>query len=205
MIGDASGSDPSDEVLLRRHVDGDREAFGALARRHQDRLWAVALRTTGNPEDAADAVQDGLISAMRAAANFRGEARVTTWLHRIVVNACLDLMRRSKVRPTGILPDDERLPPDPRDDFAEQEVASDVGAALARLPVEQRVALVLVDVEGYPVQEAADMLSVPVGTVKSRCARGRARLAPMLAHLRNRPPSTSVPSSPAATGEEEPS
>src|SRR5436305_4769963 len=92
-----------DRALLARHVDGDRAAFGELVRRHQDRLWRVALRTLGNPDDAADAVQDALVSAYRAAAAYRGEAAVTTWLHRIVVNACLDLVRRRNARPSSAL------------------------------------------------------------------------------------------------------
>ena len=82
--------------------------------RHRDRLWAVALRTLGDPEDAADALQDALISAFRAAGGFRGEAAVTTWLHRIVVNACLDRMRRRKARPTVPLPEEEGASPPTR-------------------------------------------------------------------------------------------
>jgi RNA polymerase sigma-70 factor, ECF subfamily len=96
------GSDqerPSDAELLRRHVAGDSEAFGELFRRHRDRLWAVALRTVCDPEEAADALQDAMVSAFRRAADFRGESAVTTWLHRIVVNASLDRMRRSPRAP----------------------------------------------------------------------------------------------------------
>ena len=101
--GDA---DRSDVELLQAHVDGDPAAFGVLFARHRDRLWAVALRTMGNPEDAADGLQDGLIAAYRRAASFRGEAAVTTWLHRVVVNACLDRIRAARVRRTESLPDD---------------------------------------------------------------------------------------------------
>src|SRR3954468_16798531 len=104
----------SDGELLAAHVGGDAEAFGVLVRRHQDRLWAVALRTLGDREEAADALQDALLSAYRSASTYRGEARVTTWLHRVVVNACLDRVRRSKVRPTVPMPDDGG-PADPRD------------------------------------------------------------------------------------------
>ena len=88
------------------HVHGDVDAFGVLFARHRDRLWAVALRTMGNPEDAADGLQDGLIAAYRRAGSFRGEAAVTTWLHRVVVNACLDRIRAAKVRRADPLPDD---------------------------------------------------------------------------------------------------
>ncbi len=90
----------SDLDLLRAHVSGDRDAFGELFRRHRDRLWAVALRTLGDREEAADALQDALLSAHRAAGRFRGDSAVTTWLHRIVVNACLDRIRRRRAHPT---------------------------------------------------------------------------------------------------------
>src|SRR3954447_22971100 len=95
-----------DRDLLRAHVDGDSEAFGLLFARHRDRLWAVALRTTRDPEDAADALQDAMIAAFRRADAFRGDSAVTTWLHRIVVNACLDRLRRRAVRRAEPLPDD---------------------------------------------------------------------------------------------------
>ena len=95
-----------DRTLLAAHIDGDPEAFGTLFGRHRDRLWAVALRTTGDPEEAADALQDAMIAAFRRAASYRGDAAVTTWLHRVVVNACLDRLRRRKVRLADPLPDD---------------------------------------------------------------------------------------------------
>src|ERR1700754_4762041 len=93
MSGPAPG-EPSDAVLLRRHADGEAGAFGLLFRRHKDRLWAVALRIACDPDDAADALQEAMISAFRRAGDFRGESAVTTWLHRIVVNASLDRLRR---------------------------------------------------------------------------------------------------------------
>ena len=102
----AAGDDRSDAELLSAHVNGDSEAFGVLFGRHRDRLWAVALRTMGNPDDAADGLQDGMVAAFRRAGSFRGEAAVTTWLHRVVVNACLDRIRAAKVRRAEALPDD---------------------------------------------------------------------------------------------------
>ena len=157
----ASPDDP-DADLLKRHLDGDPAAFTEIFRRHRDQLWAVALRTTGDPEDAADAVQEALISAMRHAASFRGDAKVSTWLHRIVVNACLDRLRRRAAHPTSPLPDDDHAPSTARDDYADRDTAADVHAALATLPAEQRAAIVLVDIEGYPVDEVAAMLEVPL-------------------------------------------
>ncbi len=180
------GGDP-DVAALRRHLAGDPNAFTEIFQRHRDHLWAIALRTMGDPDEAADALQDALISVVRHAASFRGDSRVSTWLHRIVVNACLDRHRRKSARPTTALPDDEHMP-DARvathDAFADADIATDVYAALATLPFEQRAAIVLVDIEGYPVDEAAQILEVPAGTIKSRCARGRVRLLPLLEHLR---------------------
>ncbi|WNI23686.1 RNA polymerase sigma factor SigM [Streptomyces sp. ITFR-16] len=180
----------TDQDLLAGHVAGEPDAFGELVRRHRDRLWAVALRTLGDREEAADAVQDALVSAFRAAHTFRGQSAVTTWLHRITVNACLDRVRKAASRKTSPVDDPERLdqllePHESAEAPAErQDLHRELFAALGTLPAEQRAALVLVDMQGYPVAEAADMLDVPVGTVKSRCARGRARLAPLLTHLR---------------------
>ncbi len=182
---DHDPADLPDAELLAAHVAGDTEAFAVLVRRHRDRLWAVALRTLGDPDDAADALQDALVSAYRGAASYRAQAAVTTWLHRIVVNACLDLARRRQARPTRPLADDPAAddPADPHDRFAERETAREVLDALRTLPAEQAAAVVLVDIEGHRVDEAAEILGVAAGTVKSRCARGRARLAVLLAHL----------------------
>ncbi len=185
-FGDQRLRDLDDKQLVDRHVAGDADAFGELVRRHRDRLWAVALRTLGDPEEAADALQEALISAHRAAPRFRAEAAVTTWLHRIVVNECIDRIRHNQVRSTVPLPDDGRgEPPAPRDPIEALPTRLAVQDALALLPAEQRLAVVLVDVQGYPVTEAAAILEIPAGTVKSRCARGRARLAGLLGHLRD--------------------
>lgn len=180
----------SDQDLLARHVEGDPDAFGELVRRHRDRLWAVALRTLGDREEAADAVQDALVSAYRAAHTFRGQSAVTTWLHRITVNACLDRARKAASRKTSPVDDTERLEQllEPHESASAPAERNDLHRqlleALGALPPDQRAALVLVDMQGYPVAEAARVLDVPTGTVKSRCARGRARLLPLLTHLR---------------------
>ncbi|MFJ1753717.1 RNA polymerase sigma factor SigM [Kitasatospora sp. NPDC088134] len=194
--------EPTDAELLARHTAGDPDAFGLLVHRHRDRLWAVAVRTLGDREEAADALQDALVSAFRAAAGFQGRSAVTTWLHRIVVNACLDRARRGAVRRA------ESLDRDPaplagalgtaegaESHAVRAETRREVAEALAELPADQRAALVLVDMQGYPVAEAAEVLGVPVGTVKSRCARGRARLLPLLRHLG---PAAAVPRGTAA-------
>jgi RNA polymerase sigma-70 factor (ECF subfamily) len=185
----------TDAELLRRHVAGDPEAFSRLFLRHRDRLWAVALRTASDPEDAADALQDAMISAFRRAADFRGESAVTTWMHRIVVNAAVDRLRRRSGRSFSF-PDveaggDSRTADAPRMlpySVESAELRLDVDAALRKLPYQQRTALVLVDMLGYSVADVSEMLGVSVGTVKSRCARGRARLLPHLSHLRTNSP-----------------
>ncbi|MCQ4207719.1 RNA polymerase sigma factor SigM [Streptomyces longispororuber] len=188
-MDDAYGG-ASDQDLLARHVAGDKDAFGEIVRRHRDRLWAVALRTLGDREEAADAVQDALVSAYRAAHTFRGQSAVTTWLHRITVNACLDRARKMASRKTSPVDDADRLDQllEPHESAAAPAERNDLHrellAALGSLPTDQRAALVLVDMQGYPVAEAARLLDVPTGTVKSRCARGRARLLPLLTHLR---------------------
>ena len=191
---------PDDATLMARHVAGDPDAFGIIVQRHRDRLWAVAIRTLGDREEAADALQDALVSAFRRAESYRGDAAVTTWMHRVVVNACLDRIRRRKARPAEPLPEDEdrmeelgeTLEEDPA---AALEERSAVLQALRTLPEPQRAAIVLVDMEGYPVEEAARILDCAVGTIKSRCARGRAKLLPLLRHLRtgNQPSGSAVP------------
>ena len=182
-------TDPTDAELLQAHVAGDPTAFATLVARHQDRLWAVALGVMRNPDDAADALQEAYISAFRRAGTFRGDARVTTWLHRVVVNACLDRLRSLKVRSAETLPDDldrsPELAAEPADPVEAEQDRAQIVAALGRLNADQRAALVLVDMQGYSVDEAAAILGCAPGTVKSRCARGRARLAPLLAGLRN--------------------
>lgn len=193
MDGYAETDEPerrTDHELIAAHVAGDESAFPELVTRHRDRLWAVALRTTGDPEEAADGLQEALLSAYRNAASFRGDSAVTTWLHRVVVNACLDRLRRRAARPTVPLPDQENdfgsnLLADPSDPLGNRELRLEIQRALAELPPDQRAAVVLVDVEGYSVDEAAAILECPSGTVKSRCARGRAKLAARLAQVRN--------------------
>jgi RNA polymerase sigma-70 factor, ECF subfamily len=169
----------SDAELLAAHVAGDRYAFAELFHRHRRQLHRLARLTTRTPEDAEDALQDAMLSAHRGAGSFRHDAAVHSWLHRIVVNACLDRLRRAKGRPTTPLEDVYPV----ADRTAQVETAIVVQQALMRLPIEQRAALVAVDMQGYSIADTARMLGVAEGTVKSRCARGRARLAQLLGYL----------------------
>ena len=169
----------SDAELLAAHVAGDRDAFGELFGRHRRQLHRLARLTTRTPEDAEDALQDAMLSAHRGAGSFRYDAAVGSWLHRIVVNACLDRLRRTKCHPTTTLEDVHPVP----DRTAQVETAMLVQRALMRLPVEQRATIVAVDMQGYSIADTAALLGVAEGTVKSRCARARVRLVELLGYL----------------------
>ena len=168
----------SDGELLCAHVAGDRYAFEELFRRHREVLYRVARRRTHTAEDADDALQDAMLSAHRCAPEFRHTAPVSSWLTRIVVNACRDRLRRNAVRSTLTLVSEDY--PAMADRTVEVETAVVIRQALQRLPPEQREAVVAVDMHGYSVADAATLLEVAEGTVKSRCARGRTRLAGLL-------------------------
>jgi RNA polymerase sigma-70 factor, ECF subfamily len=170
----------TDAELLAAHISGDRYAFEELFYRHQRQLYRLAQLTSRNPDDAADALQDAMLSAHRKAPTFRHDAAVSSWLYRIVVNASLDRLRRNKSHPTTALLDDACHVGDPT---PRVDTAIMVERALMRLPVEQRAAVVAVDMQGYSVAETARMLGVPEGTVKSRCSRARAKLAEALEYF----------------------
>ena len=191
-------ADLSDRELMAAHVAGDPDAFGELVSRHTSRLWAVAVRTLRDPEEAADALQDAMVSAFRGAGSYRGEAAVTTWLHRVVVNACLDRMRRAKARPSVPLP--ERDIAQPGDAHSVTVTLLDLSRALQQLPAAQRLAIVLVDLQELSVAEAAAVLDVAEGTVKSRCARGRAALAVLMRASQADGDVEGEPAGPGATG-----
>ena len=178
-VGGRVERDRSDAELLAAHVAGDRYAFGELFHRHRRQLHRLARLTTRTPEDAEDALQDAMLSAHRGAGSFRHDAAVGSWLHRIVVNACLDRLRRAKAHRTVPLEDVYPV----ADRSAQVETAIVVQRALSRLPIEQRAAVVAVDMQGYSVADTARLLGIPEGTVKSRCARARVRLAELLGYL----------------------
>jgi RNA polymerase sigma-70 factor (ECF subfamily) len=179
-------ADPErDDVLVRRFLDGDTSAFTTLVQRHETRVFNLCLRILGNTDDARDATQETFVTALRKLAQFRGDAAFTTWIHRVGVNACYDELRRQRRRPMlhVVAPGEDaqdRAPepgpaaPDHADDVAG---AIDAAAALAQVPEDFRVALVLADVQDVPYEEIARILDVPVGTVKSRVHRGRIALA----------------------------
>ena len=179
-MGSFEGVDRSDAELLAAHVAGDRYAFEELFYRHQRQLYRLARVTSRSPEDAADALQDAMLKAHRNAPTFRHDSAVSSWLYRIVVNACLDRLRRHMHNPTTALEDDACHVGDP---MPSVDTAIVIERALMRLPVEQRAAVVAVDMQGYSVAETARMLGIAEGTVKSRCSRARAKLAGALEHF----------------------
>jgi RNA polymerase sigma-70 factor, ECF subfamily len=164
----------SDEVLARRAAEGDESAFEELVVRYQDRLYTLALRITLSDADAYDCVQEGLVSAWRGLHNFRFDARFSTWIHRIVVRKAYDVLER---RARTAEPVDE-VPAVSVDSPADARL--DLLSALASLEPEFRVVAVACDVVGLSMDEAAAVLDLPAGTVKSRLHRARARLAQAL-------------------------
>lgn len=174
---------PRDEDLLAAFLEGEEAAFTTLMRRYESRIFSLALRMTGDRTDALDATQDAFISAFRRAASFRGEAAFGTWLYRIGINSCNDLLRKK-----GRLPvprEEERTEEgqlNPSSTTLEEDVATkiDVTAALAKLPLEYREAVAMHDLGAIPYEQIAEATGVAVGTVKSRISRGRRKLAELL-------------------------
>ncbi|HEV8372243.1 MAG TPA: sigma-70 family RNA polymerase sigma factor [Actinomycetota bacterium] len=172
----------SDETLLAAHLRGDPHAFGELVGRHERRVYGLCLRILGSREDAEDAAQEAFLAALRKAASFRQAAAFSTWLYRIAVNAATDqARRRARARLTPLDPEDAAAAAAPGGDHGDAvATAVAVQAALAEVPQEFRVAVVLCDLYRVPYAEAAQILEIPVGTVKSRVFRGRLALAERL-------------------------
>jgi RNA polymerase sigma-70 factor (ECF subfamily) len=175
---DPTAAEPSDVELVAAARAGDGNAFATLVRRHERRVYNLAYRMLGRPEDARDAAQEAFISCYRNLRRFRGDSAFGTWLHRIAVNACYDLLRRRRGEPVEL---DEAVAEVPDGDPADRAaVVVDVQRALLRVPQEFRAVIVMHDAQGMPYEEIAAALEVPVGTVKSRLHRGRIALAEAL-------------------------
>ena len=172
-------------MLVPRARVGDHDALEVLLDRHADRVHAVCRRMLGNREDALDATQEALIAVARGISRFDGRSAFTTWLYRVAANAALDEGRRVARRPRPF-----ETPPDPVGDPSPEDAVGariDIDAALAALPEEFRVVVVLRDLCDLDYAEIAAVLEVPPGTVRSRIARGRLALAEALGN-RDRPP-----------------
>lgn len=174
----------TDAALVEQYLAGDVEAFNELMRAHENRVFGVCLRMLRDREAALDATQETFVTVFRKADRFAGRSAFSTWLYRVAVNTCYDQARRRQRRRTEPLPEG-RDPADSHadDQFKAVELRPDLERALDELPQEFRAAIVLADVEGMAIQDAAEALGVPVGTVKSRLFRGRRLLADALGNL----------------------
>ncbi|CAN5273247.1 sigma-70 family RNA polymerase sigma factor [soil metagenome] len=173
-----------DAVLLERVAGGDHDAFSTLMRRHQDRVFSVCLRVMGNRSAAFDATQETFLTVFRKAHQYRATAAVGTWIYRIAVNACYDLLRKERRRPSEPMPDYlDPADPNAADSFTSVELAPSIAQALEKLSPEFRAVVVLSDIEGYALPDLAELLQLPLGTVKSRLFRARKQLASQLGNL----------------------
>jgi len=188
----------ADALLVRRVQAGEVHAFTELVRKYQDRVFNACLRICGRREDAADLTQEAFLKAFSAIDEFRGASAFYTWIFRIAVNLSISHQRKERHRRTASIDDpggsgdaDFRMPAsadaDPSDAIAAQETRAQVAAALATLDAEHRAAIVLRDIEGCDYQEIADILELPIGTVKSRIFRGRLALRRQLEPVERQP------------------
>ncbi len=173
-----------DIELLDRFIAGDQEAFNALMRAHEDRVFAIALRMMRNRDAALDATQETFLTLYRKADRFHRKSAFSTWLYRVTINTCYDQLRKQKRRQADALPDfQDPVDPHSDDELAGAELRPDLARALATLPEDFRTAVVLSDFEGNSIEMVAEILEVPIGTVKSRLFRGRRLLAEKLGNL----------------------
>ena len=184
--------------LIRLVLAGETEAFEALVLAHEKNVYNLALRMTGDPQDAEDMAQEAFLKAYRSLGDFRGESRFSVWLYRVVSNVCLDFLRRRSRRPSVSLTeeDDEgeelqRDVPDERfspEALLERKLTREaVRAGLRELPEEQRQILLLREIEGLSYEEIGEILDLEPGTVKSRIFRARKRLCAFLLREGNIP------------------
>ena len=176
-MGGESFEDQSDEALVSAFVKtGNQSPLEVLLARHESRVFGLAYRILGNRADALDATQDVFLTVFRRAASFRHQSAFTTWLYRLTTNACHDIGRRKARTPVPV----EELPAQVGGSESQTDTRLAVEEALRALPREQRAPIVMRDLYGMGYEEIAEALGVPSGTVKSRIARGRLRLAELL-------------------------
>ena len=178
----------TEQELVTRAKAGDPDAFGQLMEQNQNRIYSLALRMVGSPEDAADLTQDAFLSAWRSLAHFHGESSFSTWLYRLASNACIDFLRKEKrKRAAGTvlyLDDTEEGPSldlpdydaDPHKQLEQSEVRDCIADCMDTLSEEHRTVLSLREISGLSYTEISDILGLEEGTVKSRIARARLAL-----------------------------
>ena len=182
-------NEEAEDTLISAARRGDQDAFEVLVRRYEKRVYALTLRMCGNPDDAAEAAQEALLSAWQGLPFFRGDSGFSTWLYRLTSNACVDFLRRDRRRADSAGPsldDEERnleLPDPargPADELERRELREDICRGLSALPPEYREVLVLREVHQLSYGEIAESLDLDLGTVKSRINRGRKQLCAFL-------------------------
>lgn len=168
----------ADEELVRAFVvERDIDALEELLRRHESKVYGLCYRMLGNPHDALDATQEVMIGLFRKVGSFRGQSQFTTWLYRLTSNACIDLSRKRSRAP---IPLDEIQSESTNEAATAVETKLDLEKAIAQLPVDQRLVLLMRDISGLTYEEIAEATSAPVGTVKSRIARARMHIASLM-------------------------
>lgn len=176
----------SDEELMDMYQNGDSQALGHLIKRLRPKMEQVARSKILDREMANDALQEACITIFKAAKSFRGESKVFTWIYRLVVNACIDQLRKEKTRSSQNVEGDVlEFVPGGEEDFSDAKTTEiTIRRALASLSKDQQEAVSMVWIQGYTVEETSELLNIPLGTVKSRCDRGKKALAEMLRELR---------------------
>jgi RNA polymerase sigma-70 factor, ECF subfamily len=177
-----------DRQLIADCLGGRRDAFGELVTRYQARLYNAAIRLVDNPEDAADVVQDAFLNAYQSLHTFKGDAEFFTWLYRIAFNTAISLKRkkRAAVSLDAVGPDGGIDPDDPSDyikpgaALERSEEETQLQEAMIRLSHEHREVLVMKDIEGLKYEDIAEVLGVPIGTIRSRLHRARLELRELL-------------------------
>ena len=184
--------------ILARARRGDLHAFEELVRLYEKRVYAVALRSSGSPEDAADITQEVFLRAWRSIESFRGDSGFSTWLFRITMNLCVDFARHKhaqpQTQPRGIGEEDSERPipdtaPTPEEHLDNRELGRELAAALDEVSEEHRRIVLLRDVSGLSYTEIAEVLEISEGTVKSRLSRARIALRTVLLRRGNLLPS----------------
>lgn len=177
----------SPEKLVENAIRGDARAFEILMESHESRMYAVALRMCQNREDAQDCLQEAMIRIYKALPTFKGESSFSTWAYRITMNTCLDDLRRKKNKGASSLdalldlgwsPADEENTPERK--LNQNETRREISRAIQSLPEDMRAAIILRDIHGFSYEEIASMLSINIGTIKSRISRGREKLREIL-------------------------
>ena len=177
----------TEKELVRAAAGGDESAFSELVRIYENKAYHLALRMVSNPEDAYDVAQDAFLAAWRGLPSFRGESGFSTWLYRLVSNAAIDHLRRTKHQRGNVSLDDEELnldapddSPTPQEAAEEKDLKEAVAAGLRELSDDHRTVLVMREVQELSYEEIAESLQLDLGTVKSRISRARTHLRKIL-------------------------